>query len=107
MVPVPRTLLPTADPSALVGVIPPQQQQGGDGLAPDLLAHASPEERKNLIGERLYGLISASQPTLAGKITGMLLEGMDTSELLHLIESPESLNARIREALDVLGVAAA
>lgn len=45
-----------------------------DPLAPDMLAQASPEERKNLIGERLYGLISASQPSLAGKITGMLLE---------------------------------
>jgi hypothetical protein len=30
---------------------------------------------------------------------------MDTSELLHLIESPESLDARIREALDVLNAA--
>jgi len=78
----------------------------GDALAPDTLAHATPEERKNLIGERLFSLISVTQPSLAGKITGMLLEGMDTSELLHLVESPESLSARIREALDVLGVAA-
>jgi polyadenylate-binding protein len=75
---------------------------GGETLAPDMLAHASPEERRNIIGERLYALISGPQPVLAGKITGMLLEGMDTSELLHLIESPESLNLRIREAIEVL-----
>ena len=71
-------------------------------LAPDMLANASPEERRNIIGERLYSLIASSQPQLAGKITGMLLEGMDVTELLHLIESPESLSLRIREAIEVL-----
>ena len=39
-------------------------------------------------------LIVKSQPMLAGKITGMLLE-MDNSELLHLLESPESLDAKV------------
>jgi len=73
-----------------------------ESLAPDMLANASPEERRNIIGERLYSQIANSQPALAGKITGMLLEGMDITELLHLIESPESLNLRIREAIEVL-----
>jgi hypothetical protein len=75
---------------------------GGETLAPDMLAHASPEQRRNIIGERLYALISGPQPALAGKITGMLLEGMDKSKLLRLIESPESLNLRIREAIEAL-----
>lgn len=66
-----------------------------------LLAQADPSQQKNMIGERLYPLIMAQQPQLAGKITGMLLE-MDNAELLHLIESPESLSNKIEEALDVL-----
>lgn len=41
------------------------------------------------------------QPDLAGKITGMLLE-MDNSELLLLLESPESLSARVEKAVEVL-----
>jgi len=65
------------------------------------LASASPDMQKNMIGERLYPLIHNSQPELAGKITGMLLE-MDNSELLHLLESPDALNSKISEALQVL-----
>ena len=72
-----------------------------ESLTPSALASASPEMQKNMIGERLYPLIHQSQPELAGKITGMLLE-MDNSELLHLLESPDALGAKIQEALQVL-----
>jgi len=85
------------------GPMPMQQmpmQQGG-GLDEIALAQAEPQVQKNMIGERLYPLIMAQQPELAGKITGMLLE-MDNAELLHLIESPDSLAGKIDEALDVL-----
>lgn len=41
------------------------------------------------------------QPDLVAKITGMLLE-MDNSELLLLLESPESLAAKVEEAVQVL-----
>merc|ERR1719247_1034075 len=65
------------------------------------LAAAPPEQQKQLLGERLFPLISAVEPQLAGKITGMLLE-LDNGELLNLLESPEALNARIMEAISVL-----
>lgn len=84
---------------------PPQQQQQPmpheGALTASALASATPEMQKNMIGERLYPLIHQSQPELAGKITGMLLE-MDNSELLHLLESPEALGSKISEALQVL-----
>merc|ERR1712125_286247 len=78
-----------------------QQPPPEAALTASALASATPEMQKNMIGERLYPLIHASQPELAGKITGMLLE-MDNSELLHLLESPEALTAKITEALQVL-----
>jgi polyadenylate-binding protein len=60
------------------------------------------EMQKNMIGERLYPLVQQQQPDLAGKVTGMLLDGMETGELLHLLESPEDLQSKIREAMEVL-----
>jgi len=84
----------------------PQQQPAPAAPAPHepltaaALASASPEMQKNMIGERLYPLIHNSEPDLAGKITGMLLE-MDNSELLHLLESPDALGSKITEALQV------
>jgi polyadenylate-binding protein len=80
----------------------PMMQPGAPApLTPATLAAADEHMQKNMIGERLYPLIAVTQPELAGKITGMLLE-MDNSELLHLLESPEALEAKIHEALEVL-----
>jgi polyadenylate-binding protein len=84
--------------------LPPQAQPQAammGGLDDQALAQADPHMQKNMIGERLYPLIYAHQPKLAGKITGMLLE-MDNAELLNLIESPDALMHKIEEALVVL-----
>lgn len=43
----------------------------------------------------------SAHPDLAGKITGMLLE-MDNNELLHLLDAPDAMNAKVNEALIVL-----
>jgi len=78
------------------GIIPP----------PDIQTTNS-AERKQMIGENLFPLIEAvlkgiNQQDLAGKITGMLLESMDQPELMQLLDSPEALNKKITEALEVL-----
>lgn len=65
------------------------------------LAAAPEEQRKQMIGERLFPLIQQRQPNLAGKITGMLLE-MDNGELLHLLENAQALDEKCNEAIAVL-----
>ncbi|NXW26510.1 EPAB protein, partial [Phaetusa simplex] len=76
--------------------------QGQEPLTASMLAAAPPQEQKQMIaGERLYPLIHTLHPSLAGKITGMLLE-IDNSELLLLLESPDSLRSKIEEAVAVL-----
>ncbi|XP_015250221.1 PREDICTED: embryonic polyadenylate-binding protein-like isoform X2 [Cyprinodon variegatus] len=74
---------------------------GSEPLTASMLAAAPLMDQKQLLGERLYPLIHALHPNLAGKITGMLLE-IDNSELLHMLESPESLNSKVEEAIAVL-----
>ncbi|KAK4052467.1 Protein phosphatase PP2A regulatory subunit B [Microbotryomycetes sp. JL201] len=89
-------------PGGYKGNRPAETEQAQQGtLTAAMLANAAPAEQKQMLGEALYPKIHASQPELAGKITGMLLE-MDSSELLYLIENDEALNAKIAEALQVL-----
>jgi len=65
------------------------------------LASLPEEKRTHVIGERLYPLVHELQPTLAPKITGMLLE-MENPEIIELLENPVSLEKKVQEAMDVL-----
>jgi polyadenylate-binding protein len=76
--------------------VPPQ----GQNLAA-VLANLNPEQQKNVLGERLYSYIVRNHPSVAAKITGMLLE-MDNSEILNMLDSPAVLDSKIAEAQDVL-----
>jgi len=62
----------------------PQELTQGSILQSQLQAHAgNPGHQKQMLGEAIFPKISAIQPELAGKITGMLLE-MENSELVQL-----------------------
>ncbi|XP_073428494.1 embryonic polyadenylate-binding protein isoform X7 [Dendrobates tinctorius] len=80
---------------------PAVRMQGQEPLTASMLAAAPPQEQKQMLGERIYPLIHSMNSSLAGKITGMLLE-IDNSELLHMLESPESLQTKVEEAVGVL-----
>eukprot|EP00887_Chlorella_sp_A99_P002508 scaffold6.g2508.t1 len=88
-----------APPPPGAGPVPGAPAEGGQ-LTAAMLAAAPPEQQKQLLGERLFPLVAALQPDLAGKITGMLLE-MDNSELLLLLEDPAALDAKVDEAVQV------
>jgi len=91
---------------------PPQQAQIPDSpvpLEPDQLAAVLPqysaEQQMRIVGERLYPLIYKLQPEHSAKITGMLLDRYRDEgfgELLAVMESPDLLNTKVLEALDVL-----
>ena len=69
-----------------------------------MLVNAPPPQAKQILGERLYALIQQDQSHahLAGKITGMLLEGLDNTELVALIDDHNALRAKIQEAIAAL-----
>ncbi|XP_072007579.1 polyadenylate-binding protein 1-like isoform X2 [Engystomops pustulosus] len=60
-----------------------------------------PVDQKQMLGERLFSLIQPMLPSLAAKVTGMLLE-LDNAEVLHMLESPEFLCTKVNEAVGVL-----
>ncbi|OWM79210.1 polyadenylate-binding protein 2-like [Punica granatum] len=71
------------------------------GALASALANATPDQQRTMLGENLYPLVEQLEPEAAAKVTGMLLE-MDQPEVLHLLESPEALKAKVAEAMEVL-----
>merc|ERR1712151_377780 len=107
--PMPGQMPMVARPGGPPGSAQPMPQQAqrapnagpGAPLNAAALAAAPPSAQKQMIGERLFPAIARTQPELAGKITGMMLE-MDNSELLILLESEQQLKLKIDEAMRVI-----
>ncbi|XP_062576409.1 polyadenylate-binding protein 4-like [Saccostrea cucullata] len=79
----------------------PGMPQGQETLTATMLSAFPPQEQKQMLGERLFPLISGMFPDMAGKITDMLLE-IDNSEIMHMLKFQESLKAKVVEAFDLL-----
>ncbi|XP_056378390.1 polyadenylate-binding protein 1-like isoform X2 [Hyla sarda] len=60
-----------------------------------------PVDKKQMLGERLFSVIQSMLPSVAAKITGMLLE-LDSSEVQRILESPELLRFKVDEAVAAL-----
>jgi polyadenylate-binding protein len=81
---------------------PAMVSQHGERLDSHILAQAPPQEQKQMLGERLFPLISRiCKDGDVGKITGMMLE-MDNTELLMILESEDLLANKVQEAAAVL-----
>ncbi|KAL8160639.1 hypothetical protein V2J09_002176 [Rumex salicifolius] len=78
-----------------------ERRQQSLGPLASQLADSSPERQRILLGENLYPLVEQFEPEMTAKVTGMLLE-MDQTEVLHLLESPDALKAKVSEAMEVL-----
>jgi len=92
---VPVPVGPGAPAAPLDQAIPPS-------AFAQMLATLSQEDQKRLCGEKIYPAIAKSQPNLAGKITGMILESSYVDELVRLIEDAEALKEKVSEAIKVL-----
>jgi polyadenylate-binding protein len=93
--------IPSAAPAAPVAPVAAAPAPNKNDLAA-MLAQATPQDQKQMLGERLYVLITPTHAQLAGKITAMLLDGLDTAELLGVIESRAALDKNIKLAVDAL-----
>eukprot|EP00974_Lingulodinium_polyedra_P054104 5202565-Lingulodinium_polyedra.AAC.1 len=80
------------------------QAQGNGGIGGlsrrAALVAAPPSIQKLMIGESFLPAVAKYQPTIAGKITGMMLE-TDSSEFLSLFESEQQLRSTIGEAMRI------
>jgi hypothetical protein len=77
----------------------PSWSVAGSGGLQVSVSHPTP--RAQVLTERVHKLVSATNPSLAVKIAGMLLE-LDTSEVLRLIDTPAALADRVSEAIEAL-----
>lgn len=79
----------------------PQQPSQQQVLSAASLAGKTPEEQKNILGERLYHDVLKIDAERAAKITGMLLE-LNSDEIIAAVNDFSQLSAKVAEAQHIL-----
>ena len=59
---------------------------------------------KQKIGDQLFELLKLEHGKLAGKIVGMLLEGLPNERLSRLVHSPQELSSLVTSAVLLLQI---
>ena len=70
-------------------------------LTMTMLAAATPQDQKQMLGEKLFPRIRRKYPDLAGKVTGILLE-KENKEILKMIEKPDYLTTSVKAVINML-----
>ena len=65
------------------------------------LPTATPQDQKQLLGDRNFPQIKMMNSDLAGKLTGMMLE-KSNENILQMIENPDYLTEEVKAAQDYL-----
>ncbi|KVH98602.1 hypothetical protein Ccrd_023174 [Cynara cardunculus var. scolymus] len=72
------------------------------GKFASVLAFATPQNQRWILSEHLFPLVEQIERENAAKVTEMLLDSMDLTEVIHLIESPEALKTKVAEAMETI-----
>lgn len=93
---------PQATAAATTTAAPPPPPGPEEPLTAAILNQFPEQQKRLIVGEKIFPLVQALQPELASKITGMLLGSFHYEDMLGFIQNPEALAAKVNEAVDVL-----
>ena len=62
----------------------------------------NPNQRKKVIGEQLYPICKSLFPSKAGKICGIIVDSLDVTDLIYLLNDPELLEVKIKEGNSII-----
>ena len=82
-------------------MIEQEQQEMMEKKMIEKLMHLKPNDKKRVIGGKLFPKIQAIEPRLAGKLLSMLIE-MPNTDLVQLIFENKRLRNQINESMDIL-----
>ena len=94
--------IPKAAPAPIPPPMPPAPMSQPQAGLPPTFAQLPPQQKKQHIGEKIFHKVCEySNNTIAGKVTGMLLE-MPEEDLVKLIQDDNHLRGKVQEAIAVL-----